>query len=156
MITPVRADDRRRSLRFSPSAGAATSLAAGIAIILGSLQLPVSQTADVGEGRLPLLIGIIIVALSLAYAARTFVDQSGTDFVMIRSRANVAILLSLLIGYCAAIPLIGMVAATGIFMLIVMTWLSGWSHWLRSVAVTLTFLMLIYALFTWVIATPLP
>jgi lysylphosphatidylglycerol synthetase-like protein (DUF2156 family) len=149
---------RARQARLAPVVGAVVSAVAGVALIAGSLQLPPSRTADVGGGRLPLLIGIAIMTMAFLYLIqqlRAYPDRlSEPEAAHTSSRA--AILLGLLIAYCALISLVGMIVATAAFMMAVMLWLDGRARWLRSALTTVVFLSLISALFTWVIATPLP
>lgn len=140
--------------RLVPFAGLALCFAAGIALILGALALPESRTADVGPGRLPLLIGIAIVVLAAVSALRQLVDQIVPEGL--EGAGQAGILLALLLVYCVLMPLVGVIVSTIVFMMAVMIWLDGPKRWLRSALVTAGFCGCTYALFVWVIATPLP
>ncbi|MDB5505525.1 MAG: Tripartite tricarboxylate transporter TctB family [Devosia sp.] len=143
-----------RPARSIPVVAWLVCLGFGIALIAGALILPASRTADVGPGRIPLLVGVAVAALSAVCLIRQLTGR-GEAAELAKSRTAM-ILLVLLIGYCALIPLIGLITSTVIFMMAVMLWLDGVGKWLRSALITIVFAGLIYALFTWVIATPLP
>lgn len=144
--------DRRRGSRVVVF-GALFGLAVGVATIVGALRLPGSTAADVGPGRLPLLIGLALVILSVVYAVLQ--TRAETDEKVATTRPAL-ILLGALFAYCALIPVLGALASTGLFMVAIMLWLDGPRHWLRSVLIAAAFVGLVHLLFTWVISTPLP
>ena len=143
-----------RAARWIPLVAWIVCLALGIALICGALMLPASRTADVGPGRIPLLIGAAVAVLSAICLLREILGRGAAPDV--GQGGTAAILLGLLIAYCVLIGVIGVIASTVIFMMAVMLWLDGAGHWLRSALITIVFAASIYALFTWVISTPLP
>jgi putative tricarboxylic transport membrane protein len=153
-VTPA-GTGRRGDRSLSPTVvfGACAGFVVGSALIIGALRLPGGSAADVGPGRLPLLIGIALTVLSVAYALSARRDASGQAGTATRPAL---ILLAALCLYAALMPVIGALASTALFMMAIMLWLDGWRHWLRSLVISGAFVGLVHLLFTRVISTPLP
>ena len=127
----------------------------GAAILASSLAIGVGWTArGLGSGAFPALAGGLIVAGSLYNLARAF--GFGTAILVERAqlRRSAAMLLPAAV-FVAAIPLLGMHVASGVYVC-AMTLASRRMAWWKAAAIGVATAVALYAIFDWGFQVTLP
>jgi putative tricarboxylic transport membrane protein len=135
--------------------------AAGLALsamYLGaSAQLPFGQLARPGAGVFPLIVGVLLVIGSLSTlweGLRTAIGEQ-VELPAGRDRLRLLVLLAALFVYIVALPWLGQLIASALFLILLMRVLSdvAWPH---VIVYSLTIAATLYAVFVRLLNVPMP
>jgi putative tricarboxylic transport membrane protein len=142
----------------------AALIALGVAVAVESVSLGLWTRLGPGPGLLPLLLGVLLVALAVVWAAQSLLaarpvpgadDTSRTEAAEPLDLRYVAVVIGSLVVLAALLDLIGFQIAMALFLLLHLRWV-GHRGWLVSVGLALTGSAGTFVLFDRVLQVPLP
>ena len=129
--------------------------AVGIYYLVEGINLPPAAIGDpLGPLVFPTILGLSLIACGVYLAVRPG-PRTNQPVLSRRTFPRVLILCTLLLLYSAAIPWMGYLFSTSIFVLLT-AFLMGERSWLKGVAISVTFSAGVFFLFTRVLTIPLP
>jgi putative tricarboxylic transport membrane protein len=130
-------------------------LATAVAAAVLALRFPATTGAVPGPAMFPLLIAGLWAALGVALLAVGLRGTQVLPAVAGPSARRPFALLVLTAAYAAAMPVVGFISTTALFLTVAL-WLLGYRYGWRAGAVGLSAAFLVYGLFAGVMKVPLP
>jgi putative tricarboxylic transport membrane protein len=135
--------------------------ASGLVLSAGYLgmavQLPFGELARPGASVFPIIVGVVLALASLSTVWegwRTEIDEH-VEFPAGRDRLRLLVLIGSLLVYILALPWIGQILASTLFLILLMRVLSG-VGWPRVIAYSLIIAGTLYGVFVRLLNVPMP
>lgn len=122
-----------------------------------SVRLPFGELARPGAGIFPIIVGAILVfaSLSTLWEGWRMPADEQVEFPAGRDRLRLLVLLAALFVYILALPWLGQIVASSLFLMLVMRVLSD-VGWPRVIAYSLAISAALYIVFVHLLGVPMP
>ncbi len=122
-----------------------------------SFKLPFGELDQPGAAVFPIIVGVLLIFASLAtlWEGWRFDKSVLVQLPAGEDRKRVLSLIGLLVGYFIALPWLGQIISSTLFLILLMRVLSGLS-WPRIVCYSLAISLMLYAVFVLLLKVPMP